>query len=134
MKFSIVTIALCLLASTALAGSEMQGATETRTPLLKQPLHGMAGKEVDAVRLDIPPGWQTPRHIHPGNVFVYVLEGSVEIDLAGGQKQTASAGEMLYETPNQAMVGRNASSSEGAKILVFFVGDEGQPLTVPVKQ
>lgn len=108
------------------------GATET--VLIKQALQGVDGKEVDVELTEVPPGFQTPKHIHPGDVFVYVLDGAVEIDLEGGDILRASAGEIIYEPPNRAMVGRNASSSEGARILVFYVIDEGHPTTLPVEK
>lgn len=127
MRLATSAIALALVAGAAFAGSESKEATDTM--LLKQPLHGMEGKVVHAVRRDIPPGWETPRHTHPANVVVYVLEGAIEIELAG-ETHRLTAGEIFYETPDQPMVGRNASSSEGAQILVFHVGNEGDPLTV----
>lgn len=110
-------------------GKEMASATQN--VLLKQPLEGLDGKEANVVLIEVPPGWETPSHTHPGHLFVYVLDGAIEVALEGGETLTASAGEVIYETPDQPMVGRNTSSSEGARILVFQVGDEGQPLTAP---
>lgn len=98
--------------------------------LLKQPLKGIEGKEATVVIIEVPPGFQTPPHIHPGDLFVYVLEGAIEVELEGGEKLAASAGEVIYEPPNHPMIGRNASSSEGARILIFQVGDKGKPLTI----
>lgn len=131
MRLPVLALAAALAATSALAGSQGEKASATDTVLLTQPLDGMEGKVVNVVETDIPPGWQTPRHSHPANVFVYVLEGTIEVALEGGETHTASAGEMIYETPDHPMVGRNLSSTEGARILVFHVGDEGAPLTVP---
>lgn len=97
MRSTVPALILVLAAGVALAGSESQEASET--VLIEQPLDGMEGKVVHAVRTDIPPGWQTPRHSHPANVFVYVLEGAVEVELEGGETHTATAGEIIYETP-----------------------------------
>lgn len=131
MRLPVIALTAALAASSALAGSEGKEASATDTLLLTQPLHGMKGKAVNVVEVEIPPGWQTPRHSHPVNVVIYVLEGAVEVELEGGETHTASAGEVIYEPPDHPMVGRNASSEEGARILVFHVGDEGVPLTVP---
>jgi quercetin dioxygenase-like cupin family protein len=126
------------LSSTALVGATLTGwavtgalAQANEEVLLKQPLQGLDGKEVNIVLMEVPPGFQTPSHTHPGDLFVYVLEGAVEIELESGEKLAASAGEVIYEPPDQPMVGRNASSSEGARLLIFQVGDEGKPLMVP---
>ena len=129
MRPLIPALALAFVAGAALAGSESKEATDT--VLIKQPLHGMEGKVAHVVRSDIPPGFQTPRHSHPANVFVYVLEGAIEVELEGVGTKTAKAGEIIYETPDTPMVGRNLSSEEGARILVFHVGEEGEPVQVP---
>jgi quercetin dioxygenase-like cupin family protein len=58
------------------------------------------------------------------------LEGAIEIDVDGEDPLVVSAGEAIYETPNKPMVGRNASSTEGARFVVFQVGEAGKPLMV----
>lgn len=135
MRTLIFAAALSLIATAALAGSETtqpsEGAMATETPLLEQSLAGMEGKKATLELVEVPPGFETPRHMHPANVFVYVLEGAVEIDLEGQEPVTASAGEVVYEAPNHPMVGRNVSSSEGARLLIVYVGDADAPLTVP---
>ena len=118
MRTSAFAALFVLTAAPALAGDEKA----TETLLLEQALHGMDGKVVSMVRVDIPPGWQTPRHHHPSNVFVYVLEGAIEVEIEGSGMQKASAGEVIYETPDRPMVGRNASSSEGARLIMFHLG------------
>lgn len=133
---AVAAIGIAAIAGTgALAGSEtaQQGkeASASETVLLTQPLEGIEGKEANVVMIEVPPGWQTPAHRHPGDLFIYVLEGSVEIALEGGGTLTASAGEVIHEPPDHPMVGRNLSATEPARIVVFQVGDEGAPLTVP---
>ena len=94
------------------------------------PLAGIDGKEANVVLFDVGPDWKIPNHFHPGHIFVYVLEGSIKIKVDGQPKQILAAGEVVYEIPNQNMVASNISSAEGAKILIFQVGDIGEPLTV----
>lgn len=107
---------------------------EKVTPLLKTELQGMAGMEANVVLFEVEPGFETERHIHPGHVFIYVMEGAIVIDAEGADLKTVSAGEAVYELPNNPMVGRNASSSEGARFVVFQVGETGKQLMVPQPQ
>jgi len=106
-------------------------ADEEVTPLLKQSLEGMDGMEANVVLFEVEPGFETERHIHPGHLFIYVLEGEIEIDVEGQDEPIRIAsGEAAYEPANTPMVGRNASSSEGARFVVFQVGKAGEPLMV----
>ena len=100
------------------------------TSVLTTELEGMDGMEANIVVEKVEPGWETPRHIHPGHVFVYVLEGTIEIAVEGEEPRKVSAGEAVYESPNKPMIGRNVSSSEGARLVVFQVGPAGEPLMV----
>ncbi len=72
------------------------------------------------------------KHMHPGPVFVYVLEGEFTVKLAGGTK-TFKAGELYAEGINAAMIGRNLSASDDLELLVFQVGDIGKPMMIKVK-
>ena len=98
--------------------------------LLNMPLAGIDGKEANVVLFDVGPDWKIPNHFHPGHIFVYVLEGSIKIEVDGQPEQILAAGEVVYEIPNQNMVASNISSAEGAEILIFQAGDIGEPLTV----
>ena len=110
--------------STALADEEV-------TPLLKQSLDGMDGMEANVVLFEVEPGFETERHIHPGHLFIFVLEGAIKIDLEGEDEPIRiAAGKAAYEPANTPMVGRNASSTEGARFVVFQVGEAGEPLMV----
>ncbi len=101
--------------------------------LLKMPLAGIAGKEANVVLLDVGPGWKIGNHFHPGHVFVYMIQGSVKIEVEGEPTRVLGPGDVLYELPDRNMVANNISSTKGAKFLVFQVGDIGKPLTVKVK-
>jgi len=102
------------------------------TPLMTKPLAGIDGKEGLMVVVEYPPGVASAAHRHNANTFVYVLEGSVVMQVAGGQEMTLSAGQTFYESPSDVhTVSRNASDSKPAKILVLLVKDVGAPVTLP---
>jgi len=123
---AIITASTLLLAPAFL--SSMALADEEVTPLLKQSLDGM---EANVVLFEVEPGFETERHIHPGHLFIFVLEGAIEIDLEGEDEPIRiAAGKAAYEPANTPMVGRNASSTEGARFVVFQVGKAGEPLMV----
>jgi quercetin dioxygenase-like cupin family protein len=104
------------------------------TPLMAQPLPGFAGpeKEGTVALVEFPPGASSTAHRHNAHVFVYVLEGSLVMQVKGGQEVTLKAGDTFYENPGDIhVVSKNASPTAPAKILTFFVKDKGAPATVP---
>jgi quercetin dioxygenase-like cupin family protein len=104
------------------------------TPLLSKDLAGVPGKEALMITVDYPPGHVDEIHRHNAQVFVYVLEGSVVMQVRGGKEMTLQPGQTFYESPSDVhVVGRNASKTEPAKFLVFFVKDKGAPVLVPAK-
>ena len=124
------------VAALSFAGAQGAAAHETKPvvkTLLKMPLAGIAGKEANVVLLDVGPGWKIGNHFHPGHVFVYMIQGSIKIEVEGEPARVLGPGDVLYELPDRNMVANNISSTEGAKFLVFQVGDIGKPLTVPVE-
>jgi quercetin dioxygenase-like cupin family protein len=103
------------------------------TPLLTRALPDLAGKEVAMLTVEYPPGGASAPHRHDANTFVYVLEGAVVMQVAGGEEVTLRAGDTFYETPTDVhAVSRNASATAPAKFLVFQVKDQGTPGTRPV--
>jgi quercetin dioxygenase-like cupin family protein len=121
-------IAVLTLIAASVLGSMAAFADEEATPLLKQALPD--NMEANIVLIKAGPGFETERHIHPGHVFIYVLEGAVELDVDGEETVRVSAGQAVYEQPNKPMVGRNVSSTEDARLIVFQVGEAGKPLEV----
>jgi len=94
-------------------------------------LMGIAGKEGVMLTVDIPPGGASPSHRHNASTFVYVLEGSVVMQVKGGKEMTLGPGETFFETPEDIhSVSKNASATKPAKILVFLVKDKGSPITI----
>ena len=82
----------------------------------------------------LPPGAESPPHRHNANTFVYVLEGTIVMQVLGGAQQTLSVGQTFYESPQDVhTVSRNPSATAPAKILVVMVKPVGAPITVPAK-
>ncbi len=100
--------------------------------LHQAPLQGVEGKEMIVKHLAVPPKFVGGKHMHPGPVFVYVLEGELTVELAGKTK-TFKAGELYPEDINAAMVGKNLSASDDLELLVFQVGDIGKPMMIKVE-
>jgi len=104
------------------------------TPLLSKELKESPGKEGLMLVVEYPPGNSDPIHRHNAHGFIYVLEGSVVMQVRGGKQVTLTTGQTFYEGPNDVhVVGRNASSTRPAKLLVFLVKDKGAPVLVPTK-
>lgn len=103
------------------------------TELMARDLAGAAGKEVRVVTVDYAPGAASQPHRHNAQVFVYVLEGSVTMQVAGAAAVTLGPGQTFYEGPDDIhTVSANASSTKPARILVFIVKDQGAPLSNPI--
>lgn len=104
------------------------------TPLMSKNLTEFPGKEGVMITVEYPPGASDPVHRHNAHAFIYVLEGTIVMQVKGGNEVTLTPGQTFYEGPNDVhLVGRNASKTEPAKFLVFLVKDKGAPVLVPVK-
>jgi quercetin dioxygenase-like cupin family protein len=126
--------ALAALATFALSARPAAAVSEVKvTELFTQQLKDAPGKEVLMLMVDYPPSGADPVHRHDAHGFVYVLEGSVVMGVEGGKETTLKPGEIFYEGPDDIhVVGRNASSSEPAKFLVFLIKQHGVPPVLPV--
>jgi quercetin dioxygenase-like cupin family protein len=124
----LILILLCLMTGAVTA----QGPKVT--PLMSKDLTDIPGKEVVMITVEYAPGGSDPIHRHNAQAFVYVLEGSVVMELNGGKQVTLKPGQTFYEGPDDVhTVGRNASSTEPAKFLVFFIKKKGAPILTPVE-
>ena len=104
------------------------------TPLMSKVMTDVSGKEGLMITVEYPPGGSDPIHRHNAHAFLYVLEGSVVMQVKGGKQVTLTPGQTFYEDSNDVhIVGRNASKTQPAKFLVFLVKDKGAPVLVPVK-
>jgi quercetin dioxygenase-like cupin family protein len=101
------------------------------TPLMSKDLPEFPGKEGLMITVVYPPGASDPIHRHNAHAFLYVLEGSVVMQLKGGKEITLTPGQTFYEGPNDVhIVGRNASNTKPAKFVVFLVKDKDAPVLV----
>ena len=117
------------------SASNQDGARRTRagtvTRLMTRDLPDVPGKEGLVEIVDFAPGEASQAHRHNADVFVYVLEGSIVTQLKGGSPRTVRAGDVFYESPADIhSVSRNASDTQSAKLLVFYVKAKGAPPTV----
>ncbi len=102
------------------------------TPLLLKELPDISGKEALMITVNYPPGGADPIHRHDAHAFVYVLEGSIVMQVRGGKEVTLTPGQTFYEGPNDVhTVGRNASSTKPAKFLVVLVKNKGVEPVLP---
>jgi len=102
------------------------------TQVLSKDLTDIPGKEGLMITVEYPPGGSDPIHRHNANAFVYVLEGSVVMQVRGGKETILTPGQSFYEGPDDVhVVGRNARQTKPAKFLVFLVKDKGAPVLVP---
>jgi len=109
-------------------------AQETITPLITKDLAVLPGEQVLMYTVDFPPGFSSPIHRHNAQVSVYVLEGSVVMQVRGQKELTLGPGQSFYEDPSDIhIVSRNASSTKPAKFLVFLINKKGAPLVIPAK-
>ncbi len=104
------------------------------TSLMSKDLKDFPGKEGVMITVEYPPGATDPVHRHNAHAFVYVLEGSIVMQLKGGKEVTLTPGQTFYEGPDDVhIVGRSADKTKPAKFVVFLVKDKGAPVLVPVK-
>jgi quercetin dioxygenase-like cupin family protein len=102
-------------------------------PLMTKVLPDISGQEGLIETVVLSPGEVVPSHRHNADVFAYVLEGSIVTQLEGQKSQTVHTGEVFYESPGDVHISsRNASATQPAKLLVFFVKKIGAPTTVAV--
>jgi quercetin dioxygenase-like cupin family protein len=129
MKITALVLMLVCLMPVALRPKEAKV-----TRLVSKDLPDVAGKEGLMIAVDYPPGWSDPIHCHNADAFLYVLEGSVVMQVRGGKKVTLTPGQTFYEGPSDVhIVGRNASQTKPAKFLVFMVKQKGAPIFVPAE-
>jgi quercetin dioxygenase-like cupin family protein len=129
MTIKLASLALlCLTAGTAVAQEPKV------TPLMSRDLAESPGREALMITVEHAPGGASAIHRHNAHAFVYVLEGSVVMQLKGGQEVTLTPGQSFYEGPADVhVVDRNASATQPAKFLVLLIKDKGAPALVPAQ-
>lgn len=130
LNIPLAGVAACLFAiSGALTAQE-----PAVTQLMTQELTNIPGREAVMITVEYAPGWSDPVHRHNAHAFIYVLEGSIVMQVQGREQVTLNPGQTFYEgTGDVHAVGRNASSTRPARFLVFFLKDTGSPLLVPAQ-
>jgi quercetin dioxygenase-like cupin family protein len=129
MRFTTLIVALVCLLCGALMAQEAKV-----TQLMSKDLTDLPGKEGVMITVEYPSGHVDEIHRHNAHAFVYVLEGSIVMQVRGGKKVTLRPGETFYEAPNDVhILGQNASQTKPAKFVVFFVKNKGAPILVPAK-
>ena len=123
-----------LTASLLLAGGTLVAQDGSVRSLLSKDLAGDSRREVSLLTVEYAPGGSTPEHTHHAQALVYVLEGSIVMQVKGGASVTLTSGQTWSEGSDDVhVVSRNASNSAPAKYLVFMVKDKGAPILTPVK-
>ncbi len=133
MKPAISRVA-ALGAMVVLVGAAGIGALQTsqtpavkRNVVLKQDMT-IPGREAVMAVVEIPPGGAEGRHTHPAEVFAFVQEGNLTLEIEGKPTETLKAGDHFYVAPGQVHQGTNSGSAP-VKLLVVFVAEKGKPLT-----
>jgi quercetin dioxygenase-like cupin family protein len=127
-----MTIAKLVLLLVCLMPVTLEPKDAKVTSLLSKDLTNFPGKEGLMITVEYPPGSSDPIHRHNAYAFVYVLEGSIVMQVRGGKEVTLTPGQTFYEGPSDVhVVGRNASQTKPAKFVVFLVKDKDAPVLVP---
>ncbi len=128
----IITVAVLIVGSgVALHGARAQQTGSKRTELQRHDLSA-PGREVVQVRVDFDPGYIAPKHTHPGEEIVYVLEGTLEYQVEGKPPVTLKAGDVLFIPAGTIHTAKNVGSDNGAELATYIV-EKGKPLVVPIK-
>jgi quercetin dioxygenase-like cupin family protein len=128
MKIAKLILCLAWLAPGCLMAQEAKV-----TEVLSKNLSNIPGKEGLMITVEYPPGASDPVHRHNAHGFIYVLEGSIVMQVKGGKEVTLTPGQTFYEGPDDVhVIGRNASQTKPAKFVVFLVKDKGTPVLIPV--
>lgn len=104
------------------------------SPLMTKELSNIPGKEGLVLSVEYQPGGASAAHRHNANAFVYVLEGSIVMQVKGGEPVTLTAGQTFYEGADDIhTVSRNASKTKPAKFIVVLIKDKDAPVLIPEK-
>ena len=124
-----MTLAVLIVASgLALQITQAQQAGIRRIDLQRHDL-SVPGREVIQARVEIDPGMTAPRHSHPGEEIIYVLEGSLEYRVDGKPPVTLKPGDALFIPAGTIHAAKNVGSGPGAELATYVV-EKGKPLVV----
>jgi len=124
----IVGVAMAIAGMSVAVAQQQVGAR--RTDLQRHDLSA-PGREVIQVRVEFDPGYVAPRHMHPGEEIIYVIEGTLEYQI-DGKSSTVKAGDVLFVPSGAVHSAKNIGSSNGAELATYVV-EKGKPLITLVK-
>jgi len=134
MRAKHLVLTLLLSVSQCLISNTLMAQEPKVTSLMSKDLTENPGKELLMITVEHAPGGSSPIHRHNAHAIVYVLEGSVVMQVKGGKQVTLTPGQTFYEGPDDVhIVGRSADKTKPAKFVVFLIKDKGAPVFVPVK-
>ena len=99
----------------------------SKRTLLQQHDLSVPGREVIQVRVDFDPGYVAPRHTHPGEEIIYVLEGTLEYQIEGQPTATVKPGDVLFVPAGAIHSAKNVGTGNGAELATYVV-EKGKPL------
>jgi len=103
-------------------------------PVMQKDAADAPGKELLMLAVEYPPGTVETIHRHDAQALVYVIEGTVIMQVRGGKQVTLTPGQTFYEGPNDVhTVGRNASKTKPAKLVVVLLKKKGVDAVLPAK-
>ena len=127
---AIIVGGMSLAEGTRAEEREEYVSTAETTTILREDLAALDGKEGTVFSARLKPGWVGERHYHTGDVFVYVAKGSFTVDVDGEYRKTFGPGEVYHEAINKVMQARNLSTTDSTELVIFQVGDKGEPLMI----
>jgi len=126
----LISAGACLPGSLAVAADNAAKVTS----LMSRDLPDYPGKEGLMLSVEYGPGGSSPVHKHEADAFVYVLEGSIVMQVKGEKEVTLSPGQTFYEGPADIhLISRNASKTKPAKFIVVLLKQKGAPVNMPAK-
>jgi quercetin dioxygenase-like cupin family protein len=132
LRYGMTLVLLAVSAVIARAAGAAEGPVVT--PLMLKELPDISGKEALMITVEYPPGGGDPVHRHDAHAFVYVLEGSIVMQVRGGEEVTLTPGQVFYEGPDDVhTVGRNASSTKPARFVVLLLKEQGAEALIPAE-
>jgi quercetin dioxygenase-like cupin family protein len=129
MKWTLLMGVALVIAGSGSAQAQQTGSK--RTDLQRHDLSA-PGREVIQVRVDFDPGYVSPKHTHPGEEIIYVLEGTLEYEIGDRPPVRVKPGDVLFIPAGKVHVGKNVGSDNGAELATYVV-EKGKPLITLVK-
>jgi len=127
----ILTVALLIVAGGLVPDVTLAQQTGTKRTDLQRHDLSAPGREVIQVRVDFDPGYVAPRHTHPGEEIIYVLEGTLEYEI-DGKSVTVKPGDVLFVPAGTVHTAKNIGTTKGAELATYIV-EKGKPLITLVK-